>query len=245
MAIRPRNDGYSSAYAARTVLWAVTLSALAASQGGCLWWLPEYEPGFACTIEFRDKATGETIDDVLMVEYEIQSRWHSVFLIEGHGLGGYATRVPPSAVQTIISADVSRMSTESCLSRWGRCVFKKPNQFGYDRRFVGWGAYFYKDGYIPAGTTDDSIVKQSDEHDGRFIVEMCTENDRSRRNPYHEPGCIVEYLLPVIPKSNPQRRELLLLLERYVERVPPGRDGKTGQPLLRKIRKLLAEEPDD
>jgi len=228
------------------------LLALAAGQGGCIFsWIPHYEPGFDCTIEFRDAETGRLIErDVVMLEYSGQSSWTDVSII------GSASHARAKTT----SADLSTVRTGSSLSQWGRCIFKIPTDvFGLSvkRRFHLWRAEFFTEGYISGGTSAHTLVTESDEHDGRVTIEMLPDSNPLAAVMLSED---VEALLPgllrLVPESG-SRRELLLLLERQAVRIleatekrpPASRQVRNVDlPCLRdttlpRIRQALAEEP--
>jgi len=235
------------------MLMVTGLLALAASQGGCiLGCLPHYEPGFACEIEFRDAETGELIEgDVLMVEHESESSWTEVYIIAG-------PVTPQGPFRG--SSDLSRVRTGSRLSQWGHCIVKIPIYLGLGakRKFFGWHATVFRDGYTPEWITDDRLAMESDEHDGPVVIEMQPiSNDLAPGTLSDTVDDVVGWFLPEIPKLNPHRRELLLLLERQAvqildaaEKNPPAARyyrehvlPRLRDTTLPKIRQAIVDEP--
>lgn len=188
----------------------VGLFVVAASQGGCglLFFTPGYDPGVSGTLEFRDIETDEVIEgDVLMVEYRSRSDWTS-------------SRSNPDL--TPVSADVSRVRTGTYLWRWGRFSPSSPDGpmgllgLGYIRPWKKWSAYFWKDGYLPAFyETPLQMQHDGGDHGGPLVFHLRLDSDRGAVSSLtSDADRILTELVPLIPGSNPQRRELLLLLER-------------------------------
>ena len=189
-------------------------------------------------VVLQDHETGKDLGECLMVRSVEAGQWHE--------WAWYWLYVDTYADKFhTVSADIERVTSGDTLSTpalFGVCY---PNGlFTYKKRKKRYMWVFFREGYAPEWRGEHSIRLMCRENQGRLIVDMLPESDEVGQSLlYRRAVEAVNDTLPIMAKSNPLRRELLLLLTNQLKLL--FGEELNDCPLRPKIQKLLAEQPEN
>ena len=202
---------------------------------GCMqvrWGGPSHE------VVLKDRDSGKVLDKCLVVRMKRAGQWQERAWYWPY-VDSYADEFH------IVEADIERIKSgqKKCIpSLVGFCY--PTGLFTYKVREQRYEWMFFKDGYAPYWTEERSIVVEAKENRGRLVVEMIPELAYMGKSTlYMRTKKFVYDIMPVIPKSHPLRRELLLLLDKQLKRVF-GPDEEDVEPFYAEIQSLLSEQPE-